>query len=121
MKRRPDIRMTPAEVDAFLAARRRAVIGTVDAAGAPDGEPVDFAWADGIATVAVVRDGPAHRNIQCDTRIVCSLEEFPSYGDIRGVTLHGRAVAVADASARVRFRIDAERVESFDFRKMRQA
>ena len=120
MTRRPDIRMTPVEVDAFLAARRRAVIGTLDAAGAPDGEPVDFAWADGVATVAVARDGAAHRNLLRDARIVCSLEEFPSYGEIRGVTLHGHAAGAAEDDARVHFRIDAERVESFDFRKMRR-
>jgi nitroimidazol reductase NimA-like FMN-containing flavoprotein (pyridoxamine 5'-phosphate oxidase superfamily) len=114
MTRRPDIRMTPAEVAAFLAGKRRAVVGTLDAQGAPAGEPVDFVYDADVATFTVVRGGAAERNLARDPRVVCSLEEFPSYGEIRGVTLHGRAVRVGED----RFRIEAERVESFDFRKM---
>ena len=114
MTRRPDIRMTPAEVAAFLAGKRRAVVGTLDAQGAPAGEPVDFAYDAGVATVTLARDAAAARNLARDPRVVCSLEEFPSYGEIRGVTLHGRAVPAGE----LRFRIEAERIESFDFRKM---
>jgi hypothetical protein len=113
--------MTPAEVAAFLSGKRRAVVGTLDAHGAPDGEPAEFAWADGVATVAVARGGPVHGNLLRDARVVCSLEEFPSYGEIRGVTLHGRAAWVAESETHARFRIEAARVESFDFRKMRQS
>ena len=117
---RQDVRMTPAEVDAFLARKRRAVVGTLDAAGAPDGEPAAFAHADGVFTVTVARDGAAHRNLLGDPRIVCSIEEFPSYDGIKGVAIHGRGLPVAESAAEVTFRIAAPRVESFDFGKMRR-
>src|SRR5262249_18852583 len=99
-------------------AKRRAVVGTLDAEGAPDGEPVEFTYAEGVAVFVVRRGGPTHRNLVRNARVVCSLEEFPSYQAIRGVTLHGRAVAIGEEGERASFRIEAARVESFDFRKM---
>jgi hypothetical protein len=118
---RPDVRMTPAELKAFLAAKQRAVVGTLDAAGAPDGEPAGFTWADGVALLVVQRGGPTHRNLTRDARLVCSLEEFPSYQAIRGVTLHGRAIAVGEEGERTTFRLEPSRIESFDFRKIPRA
>ena len=115
---RPDIRMTPAEVTAFLLGKRRAVVGTLDAEGGPDGEPAEFAFVDGVAVFVVRHGGSTHRNLARDARVVCSLEEFPSYRAIRGVTLHGHAIATGEEGERATFRIEATRVESFDFRKM---
>ena len=62
--------------------------------------------------------GPAHRNLLRDPRVVCTVEEFPSYAEIRGVSVHGRAAPVEVSSGRVQFRVDEPRVESFDFGKM---
>lgn len=67
------------------------------------------------------RDGSAHRHLVADDRVVCSVEEFPSYAQIKGVALHGRAVVVAaESDSDVTFRVDVARVESFDFSKMRR-
>jgi nitroimidazol reductase NimA-like FMN-containing flavoprotein (pyridoxamine 5'-phosphate oxidase superfamily) len=117
---RQDVRMTPAEIAAFLAGKRRALIGTLDATGAPDGEPAAFAHADGTSTFTVARGGPTDTNLRADPRVVCSVEEFPSYAGIRGVAVHGGAVVVAEAAGAVTFRIDRPRLESFDFAKMRR-
>src|SRR5437868_4880049 len=115
---REQISMTPAEVAAFLAGKRRAVVGMRGLDGGPDAEPVAFAYADGVATFEVSHDGPAHRSLVADGRVVCSVEEFPSYAQIKGVALHGRAVVVAESDAVVTFRLDVARVESFDFGKI---
>jgi len=117
---RPRLAMTPAEVAAFLAAKRLAVIGTLDAQGAPDGEPADVSCVDGTLLVRVAADGPAQRNLRRDPRVVCALEEFPSYAEIRGVSLHGRAVPVGVSDGQATFHVTEPRVESFDFRKMRR-
>jgi nitroimidazol reductase NimA-like FMN-containing flavoprotein (pyridoxamine 5'-phosphate oxidase superfamily) len=117
---RQRIDMTLDEVAAFLARKRIAIVGTLGRDGAPDGEPAAFSWADGEARVTVERDGATHRNIAHDPRVVCSVEEFPSYAGIKGVALHGRAVLAGDAAGRATFRIVAARVESFDFMKMRR-
>jgi hypothetical protein len=116
---RPRIAMSPAEVAAFLAAKRVAVVGTRAADGGPDGEAAALAYANGEVTFTVPRGGPTHRNLLADPRTVCSAEEFPSYAEIRGVTVRGRAALVAEDGGRVVFRITDARIESFDFRKMR--
>jgi hypothetical protein len=117
---RPDISMTPAEVAAFLAAKRTAVVATLGPDGAPDGEPVRFQPADGGVRFDVAANGPTHRNLARDPRAVVALEEFPSYAAIRGVTLHGRVTLAPERDGRVPVRLDPARVESFDFRKMKR-
>jgi len=116
---RERIAMTPDEVAAFLARKALAVVGTLDGDGAPDAEPVQFAWRDGAIQFEVDADGPMHRHLGADARVVCSVEEFPSYAEIKGVAVHGTAVATGAAGGRVTYRIDATRVESFDFAKIR--
>ena len=117
---RQRIDMTPGEVAAFLAQKRVAIVGTLGRDGAPDGEPAAFAWVDGEARVTVDRQGPAYRNLVRDPRVVCSVEEFPSYAGIKGVALHGTARLADEAAGRATFRIAAPRVESFDFAKMKR-
>ena len=117
---REQIAMTPAEVAAFLAGKRRAVVGLRGLDGGPDAEPVAFAYAGGVATFEVRRGGAAHRALVADGRVVCSVEEFPSYAQIKGAAVHGHAVVVGERDATVTFRVDAARIESFDFAKMRR-
>ena len=117
---RQRIEMTPAEVAVFVATKRVAIVGTLGPDGAPDGEPAAFAWVDGEARVTVDGAGPTRRNLARDARVVCSVEEFPSYAGIKGVTLRGAAVLAADDAGRATFRVTAPTVESFDFAKMRR-
>ena len=117
---RPRIAMTPAEAAEFLAGKRVAIVGTLDVDGMPDGEPAELSYAGGVLAFRIPADGPAHRNLLRDQRVVCTVEEFPSYAEIRGVSVHGRAAVVEVSSGRVAFRVEEPRVESFDFRKMRR-
>ena len=117
---RERIAMTEAEVAVFLAGKRRAVVGLRGPDGGPDVEPVTFAYVGGEATFQVSRDGSAHRRLVADDRVVCSVEEFPSYAQIKGVALHGRAVVFAESDAVATFRLDVARVESFDFGKIKR-
>jgi nitroimidazol reductase NimA-like FMN-containing flavoprotein (pyridoxamine 5'-phosphate oxidase superfamily) len=118
---RPRIAMSADELAAFLAAKRIGVIGTVGADGGPDAEAASITWKGHELTFRVARDGTTHRNTARDPRVVCAIEEFPSYAEIRGVSVHGRAVQVGDTPAQVVFRIADARIESFDFRKMARA
>jgi nitroimidazol reductase NimA-like FMN-containing flavoprotein (pyridoxamine 5'-phosphate oxidase superfamily) len=117
---RQRIDMTPDEVDAFLAAKHVAIVGTIATDGAPDGEPAAFSWVVRQALFVVALGGPTHRNLLHDPRVVCSVEEFPSYAGIKGVTVHGTAALVTERGGRATFHVDAARVESFDFAKMRR-
>ena len=112
--------MTPAQVAAFLARKHIAVVGFRAADGAPDGEPVTFSYTEGSVAFEVPRDGRAHRSLLHDPRVVCAVEEFPSYAEIKGVSVHGRALPVGVAGERVTFRVEDPRIESFDFSRMRR-
>jgi len=117
---RQRIDMTPDEVDAFLAGKHVAIVGTIATDGAPDGDPAGFSWVAHQALFVVAPGGPTHRNLLRDPRVVCSVEEFPSYAGIKGVTVHGTAALVSERGSRATFRVEAARIESFDFAKMRR-
>ena len=117
---RQRIDMTADEVDAFLGGKDIAVVGTVGVDGAPDGDPAAFSWVARQALVVVPVGSPSHRNLLHDPRVVCSVEEFPSYAGIKGVTVHGIAVLVSERGGRATFRVERPRIESFDFAKMRR-
>jgi hypothetical protein len=117
---RERIAMTAAEAAAFLAGKRLAVVGSLGADGAPDGEPARLVLAGAEIGFVVPRGGVTYRNVGRNPRVVVSLEEFPSYHAIRGVTVLGSAVLVAEEGEEARFRVAAPRLESFDFSKMRR-
>jgi hypothetical protein len=117
---RQRIDMTPDEVAAFLAGKHVAIVGSLGVDGAPDGEPAAFSYVNRQALFVVPLGGPAHRNLLADPRVVCSVEEFPSYAGIKGVAVHGTAALVGEKGGRATFRVDAPRIESFDFGKMRR-
>jgi hypothetical protein len=114
------IDMTPDEIDAFLAGKHGAIVGTIAPDGAPDGDPAAFSWVARQALFVVALGGPTHRNLLHDPRVVCSVEEFPSYAGLKGVAVHGTAVLVSERGQRATFRIEGTRIESFDFAKMRR-
>jgi nitroimidazol reductase NimA-like FMN-containing flavoprotein (pyridoxamine 5'-phosphate oxidase superfamily) len=118
MTGRPRIAMSRAEVSAFLAAKRLAAVGTRDPTGAPDAEPAAYRWDEDGLVFTVGVDGPTARNLAQDARVVVSVEEFPSYARIKGVAVRGRAVPAGREGDGVRFRVVADRIESFDFAKM---
>jgi len=115
---RERVRMTRGEVEAFLLGKRIGVVGMLGEDGAPDGVPAPFSCAGGSVVFEASAGGPAHRNLLRDPRVVFTVEEFPSYAAIKGVSVHGRAALVGQTGERVAFRVEAQRVESFDFGKM---
>jgi len=117
---RPRIAMTAAEAAAFLATKRVAIVAALAADGAPDGEPAELSCAGDVLAFRLPAGGPAHRNLLRDPRVVCTVEEFPSYAEIRGVSVHGRAVLVEEVAEHATFRVAEARIESFDFGKMRR-
>jgi len=117
---RQRIDMTPDEIDAFLAGKHVAIVGTIAMDGAPDGDPAAFSWVAHQALFVVGLGGPTHRNLLLDARVVCSVEEFPSYAGIKGVAVHGTAALLSERGGRATFRVDGARIESFDFARMRR-
>lgn len=123
MSPRRDIRMTPGEITAFLTGRTRAVVVALDAGGRPHGAVgrLEFeapAWAAGRVNFAVYADDPLVGLLGADPRACCTVEQFPSYYEIRGVMIHGHAGAAGSADGVARFTLDVAGAVSYDFGKL---
>jgi hypothetical protein len=123
-----NIRMAPAEVEAFLAARSGELVTVV--AGpegqAPFGDLARLEFNDGLAGFRLDAGARVIGELASDGRVCCIVDQRPfeatetSYFNTRSAMLHGTARRVEGASAgEVRFALVIEKVVSFDFSKLR--
>ena len=121
---REAIAMTPAELRAFLAAQRWVVLATLDPDGTPVGEPVPSRLVDDHVRFALPRGSRSHDNITVDPRVACAADVFPSYYEIQGATVHGRAEQVPGDGRLgpdwIEYQVPLDDVFSFDFRKIQR-
>jgi hypothetical protein len=121
---REAIEMGPEELLAFVGAQRWMALGTLDPDGTPAGDLVPVRLVDSTLRFAVPCGSRADDNIRRDARVCCAADEFPSYYEIRGVVVHGRAEP-SDAGDRLggdwtEYTLPLDDVSSFDFRKIRR-
>jgi Pyridoxamine 5'-phosphate oxidase len=120
---REAIEMTRAELLDFVGAQRWMVLGTLDDDGTPAGDLVPVRLVGERLRFAVPRGSRAERNVARDARVCCAADEFPSYYEIRGVVVHGRAEpSTADdlGADWAEYALALDDVASFDFRKIRR-
>jgi PPOX class probable F420-dependent enzyme len=83
-------RFSKAEQKRFLSGRRIAVLGTIDAQGAPVLTPIWYVCRDGQLLMRTDKQSVKARNIARDPRVtLCVQDERPPYAS---VTIHGKAV-----------------------------
>lgn len=83
----PKLKMSPAELDAFLAEERVLHLATVDDAGWPAVVPVWFVWHDGAFWVwNLDRASRTARLAANTTRVGVCVDGGTAYADLRGVT-----------------------------------
>ena len=88
---RERIGMTDAEVAGFLAAERTVQVASIGPDGTPHLVPMWFEVIDGrIAMWTYAKSQKAH-NLRRDPRVTCLVEAGESYGELRGVSIAGRA------------------------------
>lgn len=93
-KQRDAIRMTEAEMAAFLAGCRNLQVATLDAEGAPHLTTVWFAVHDGAFLFETYGKSQKVVNLRRDPRIAVLCEQGESYDQLRGVSVKGRAEIV---------------------------
>jgi hypothetical protein len=105
---RESISMSVEEWRGFLASQRWFVLGTLEPDGSPSARLVPGALDAGALYFAVPEASREQRNLSRDSRACCANDEFPSYYEIRGATVHGRARLLADPAqcARIAARLD---------------
>jgi len=90
------IKMTPDEVDAFLAERQAMTMCSL----APDGSihaiAMWYGFLDGCVTVETKTKSQKVQNLRRDPRLTLLFEAGESYDELRGVELVGRAEIVDD-------------------------
>lgn len=114
-----DIRMSRPEIDRFLVTQSTAVVVALRPAQAPIGAAGRLHYEDRDIGFSIDERDPVVGCLAEDDRACCVVEQYPSYFEIMGVMLHGRARRRRDAaSGEARFDLAVEKVVSFDFGKL---
>src|SRR5262245_3433776 len=88
-----------ARVQEFLAAREVVVLATVQADGSPLAMPMWFLHDPTAVTMVSVAGTQKVRNLRRDPR-VCVVAESGSRGEVRGLSVHGRAQFLSESPER---------------------
>ena len=131
---RESIQMTRSELLAFLERMRWGALGTLDAGGAPVADVVSCQLARGVdgdaggkqLLFALEPSSKSAENIARDPRVCWSADEYPSYAEIRGATLHGRARRQSEDAPEKWlglsvYALEVDDVVSFDFAKIQRS
>ena len=103
MSTRDKIRMTEAEVDAFLEEQRTMAIATIGANGRPHVVAMWYAFVDGALCFWTFAKSQKVVNLRRDSRITCLVEDGDVYANLRGVELVARAHISDDADEVLEF------------------
>ena len=96
VNQRNQIRMTPEEVDAFLAERHSMTMSTISADGSIHSVAMWYGFLEGAIAFETKAKAQKVRNLQRDPRLTCLVEAGETYDQLRGVTLVGRGEIVDD-------------------------
>ncbi len=91
--------LAEARIQEFLATKEVVVLATVQADGAPLAMPMWFLQDPAALTMISVAGTQKVRNLHRDPR-VCVVAEGGVTGDVRGVSVHGRAEFLSDGPER---------------------
>ena len=113
-----DIRMSDAEIAAFLGGHSGCVIGYNDGGPAPAVLPGTYILADGALRVSVLRPGQAAAALRDDRRVYVIVEQSPSHYEIGYVGIAGGAERIRDMAGRLTFDLTPREVTSASFAKL---
>jgi len=96
-KARDIVRMSEAEISAFLASTQNLQVATLGADGAPHLTTVWFTVHDGLLLFETYGKSQKVVNLRRDPRIAVLVEDGKTYGTLRGVSINGRAEIIEDS------------------------
>jgi PPOX class probable F420-dependent enzyme len=94
--RRDQIKMTPAEVDAFLAERHTMNVATIGPTGHPHVVAMWYGFVDGQPAFWTFGRSQKILNLRRDPKITALVEDGETYSELRGVEIVGSARIVED-------------------------
>ena len=140
-----DISMTPDELDAYLRGGRTVRLATSDGEGVPHVVPLWFVWHGGAMYLNSTLGNVTVENLLRSGRATGVVDDGTAYDELRGVTVSGTVERIGDAAPdeverawsekylggneppyrrwrnRSWFRLDPDRVASWDFAKIPEA
>ena len=96
MSRRDQIRMTDEEVAAYLDSQRDLQVASINADGSPHLVTMWFALMEGDICFWTYGRSQKIVNLQRDPRVTVLVATGADYGELRGVTISGRAQVIED-------------------------
>jgi PPOX class probable F420-dependent enzyme len=93
---RERIRMTDDEAAEFLATEKTVQVASIGPDGTPHLVPMWFAVIDGRIAFWTFAKSQKTLNLRRDPRVTCLVEAGDSYGQLRGVSITGRAEIAED-------------------------
>ena len=96
VNQRGAIKMTPAEVDAFVHERRPMTMCSINHDGSIHAVAMWYGFLEGCVAVETKAKSQKVQNLRRDPRLTCLFEDGDSYEELRGVELVGRAEIVED-------------------------
>ena len=93
---RERIRMTDDEVAEFLATEKTLQVASIGPDGTPHLVPMWFAVVDGRIAFWSFAKAQKTLNLRRDPRLTCLVEAGESYGELRGISITGRAELADD-------------------------
>jgi PPOX class probable F420-dependent enzyme len=100
---RQQIRMTEAEICAFLASQRKISVATLNPDGSAHVMPMYYVTVEGRVAFWSYTKSQKIRNLQRDPRITVMAEAGEAYFDLRGVQIRGQAQVTADPAVVLQF------------------
>jgi PPOX class probable F420-dependent enzyme len=97
--RRDLVRMSPDEVEAFLAGRRTMTVATIGADGRPHLVAMWYGFVDGAPAFWTYARSQKVVNLRRDPRVTCLVEAGDTYAELQGVELVGTGTVLDDPSA----------------------
>lgn len=88
--------MTKEEIDVFLAEERTCRVATVGADGSPHVAPLWFVWDGAFLWLNSLVRSRRWNDLQRNGRIAVVVDGGEQFGELRGVELRGRAIAIGD-------------------------
>ncbi len=93
---RSQLRLTPEELDAYLATQRTLRLATVDDDGVPHVVPLWFVWHDSAIWLNSLRRSRRHDHLRSGRPAGLVIDDGDRYGELRGVRMTGRPKIVPD-------------------------
>lgn len=90
------IAMSPEELDAFMAENRTCRVATVLADGRPHVTPLWYVWVHGTLWLHSITRAQRWADLMRNPNVAIMVDAGHDYGELRGVEIQGRALAVGE-------------------------